>query len=207
MSQFQFVMRSGPTPGVTYPLEEDQLTIGRDASNGVAINDAEVSRKHSRLSFQGGKYVLEDLGSTNGTFVNGQRLAGPVVLKPGDVVSLGEQIVLMYDAVNIDPGATMAAPRRSARVAPPPVAAPQQQAYIPPQQQAAYAPAPVEPVYSAPPAAKKTNMLPIFIGIGLFLFICLCVVVFVIVDADPTGARWCIFPFRIIAQLMGSTCP
>ena len=94
MTQFQFVMRSGPTPGRTFPLEGDQLTIGRESSNGIAINDAEISRKHSRLTFQGGKYVLEDLGSTNGTFVNGQRLAGPVVLKPGDVVSLGEHIVL-----------------------------------------------------------------------------------------------------------------
>ena len=74
MAQFQFVMRSGPTPGVTFPLEGDQLIIGRDASNSITINDAEISRKHSRLSFQGGKYVLEDLGSTNGTFVNGQRI-------------------------------------------------------------------------------------------------------------------------------------
>ena len=185
MSQFQFVMRSGPTPGVTYPLEGDQLTIGRDSSNGVAINDAEVSRKHSRLSFQGGKYVLEDLGSTNGTFVNGQRLAGPVVLKPGDVVSLGEQIVLMYDAINQDPGATMAAPRRSARVAPPPV----QQA--PQQQQQAYA-TPASPVYATPPA-KKTNMVPIFIGGGVLVVLCACISFFVWVDATY---RWCVFfPF------------
>lgn len=187
MSQFQFVMRSGPTPGVTYPLEGDQLTIGRDASNGVAINDAEISRKHSRLSFQGGKYVLEDLGSTNGTFVNGQRLAGPVVLKPGDVVSLGEQIVLMYDAINMDPGATMAAPRRSARVAPPTVVAqpvPQQQAYA--------APA-AAPVYSGPPVVRKTNITPIFIGGGVFLFVCMCISFFVWVDASY---RWCtFFPF------------
>jgi hypothetical protein len=185
MSQFQFVMRSGPTPGVTYPLEGDQLTIGRDASNGVAINDAEVSRKHSRLSFQGGKYVLEDLGSTNGTFVNGQRLAGPVVLKPGDVVSLGEQIVLMYDAINMDPGATMAAPRKSARVSPPP-------AQPMPQQEAYSAPA-AAPAYSTPPAAKKTNMMPIFVGVGVFLFLCMCISFFVWVDATY---RWCtFFPF------------
>ena len=39
-AQFQFVMRSGPMPGATYPLEGDQLTIGRDSNNGVAINDA-----------------------------------------------------------------------------------------------------------------------------------------------------------------------
>jgi pSer/pThr/pTyr-binding forkhead associated (FHA) protein len=181
MAQFQFVMRSGPTPGVTFPLDGDQLTIGRDSSNGVAINDAEVSRKHSRLLFQGGKYVIEDLGSTNGTFVNGQRLAGPVVLKAGDVVSLGEQIVLMYDAINMDPGATMAVSRKSARVEPPPV---QQAAPV-------YASA---PAYAPPPAAgKKTNLTPILIGVGVLFFICLCVSFFWWVDAT---FRWCVFfPF------------
>ena len=199
MSQFQFVMRSGPTPGVTFPLEGEQLTIGRDASNAVAINDAEVSRKHSRLSFQGGKFVLEDLGSTNGTFVNGQRLSGPVVLKPGDVVSLGEQIVLMYDSVNMDPGATMASPRKSARVDPPRAAQPA--AYSAPP---AYAPPP--PAYGAEPA-KKTNMIPIFIGVGILALICMCVVTLLIVDADPTGARWCMFPFSLIASMFGATCP
>jgi pilus assembly protein CpaF len=181
MAQFQFVMRSGPTPGVTFPLEGDQLIIGRDASNGVSINDAEISRKHSRLLFQGGKYVLEDLGSTNGTFVNGQRLAGPVVLKPGDVVSLGEQIVLMYDAINMDPGATMASPRHAVRVAPPPMQAQQ-----------------VAPIQTAPPAyssapAKKTNLMPIFIVVGILLFLCLCGSFLWWVDATY---RWCtFFPF------------
>jgi len=185
MAQFQFVMRSGPTPGVTFPLEGDQLIIGRDSSNGVPINDAEISRKHSRLSFQGGKYVLEDLGSTNGTFVNGQRLSGPVVLKPGDVVSLGEQIVLMYDAINMDPGATIASSRKPAHVSPPPM----QPSAPPPVHAPVYSP---PPAYSAPPA-KKTNMVPIFIGVGVFLFICLCAGFFWWIDATY---RWCtFFPF------------
>ncbi|MCE9647063.1 MAG: FHA domain-containing protein [Chloroflexi bacterium] len=179
MSQFQFVMRSGPTPGVTFPLSGDQLTIGRDSSNGVAINDAEISRKHSRLSFQGGKYVLEDLGSTNGTFVNGQRLAGPVVLKAGDVVSLGEQIVLMYDVINSDPGATVAVSRKAVQAAvPPPIQS-----------------APPQPVYASAPAApaKKTNMTPILIGVGVLLFLCMCGGFLWWVDATY---RWCTFlPF------------
>ena len=184
MSQFQFVMRSGPTPGVIFPLEGDQLIVGRDPSNSVAINDAEISRKHSRLSFQGGKYVLEDLGSTNGTFVNGQRLAGPVVLKSGDVVSLGEQIVLMYDAINVDPGATIASPRQAVRVAPPPI-----QTNTPPLPVPPYSAA---PVYSVAPA-KRTNLVPIFIGVGVFLFVCLCISFFMWVDATY---RWCtFFPF------------
>jgi hypothetical protein len=186
MAQFQFVMRSGPTPGETFPLEGDQLVIGRDASNNITINDAEISRKHARLSFQGGKYILEDLGSTNGSFVNGQRLAGPVVLKPGDVVSLGEQIVLMYDMISVDTGATIASPRAAARmVTPPPVQSP---API-------HAPAPVQnptPAYSSAPV-KKTNLLPFIIGGGGLIFICLCITFFWWVDATY---RWCtFFPF------------
>ncbi len=202
MAQFQFVMRSGPTPGVTFPLEGEQLIIGRDPSNSVAINDAEISRKHSRLTFQGGKYVLEDLGSTNGTFVNGQRLAGPVVLKAGDVVSLGEQIVLMYDAINQDPGATVVVQRKAVRAEPPP--------YAQPPSAPAYTPPPAAP-YSPPPAApaKKKNLVPIFIVVGLLVFVCLCILIFLVVDADPTGARWCSFPFSIIAEMLrgAGACP
>ena len=179
MAQFQFVMRSGPTPGVVFPLEGEQLTIGRDSNNGVPINDSEVSRKHARLVFQGGKFVIDDLGSTNGTFVNGQRLAGPVVLKAGDVVSLGEQIVLMYDAISADAGATVAVSRKAIPSAPP------VQSYSPP---------PAAPAYSAPAAGgKKTNTTPIFIGVGALLFICLCGGFFWWVDAT---FRWCVFfPF------------
>src|SRR5512132_2092073 len=113
-SQYQLIMRSGPTPGAAYTLEGDQITIGRDSSNTITINDAEISRRHARLTYQGGKYVLEDLGSTNGTFVNGQRLAGPRVLKPGEVVSFGEQIVLVFEALTFNPDATMVSPRSAA---------------------------------------------------------------------------------------------
>jgi hypothetical protein len=188
---FQFVMRSGPTPGATFSLEGDQLIIGRDSSSGIAINDAEISRKHARLTFQGGKYVIEDLGSTNGTFVNGQRLASAVVLKSGDVVSLGEQIVLMYETLASDPGATVMSARKSApRPSPAPVAAvpapapPQQQYYVPP------SPATPTPM---PPAARPIKNLPIFIGIGVVAVICLCVAALWYIDSNYL---WCtFFPF------------
>src|SRR5512139_1688414 len=149
-SQFQLIMRSGPTPGAAFTLEGDQLTIGRDSTNEIVINDAEVSRRHARLTFQGGKYVLEDLGSTNGTFVNGQRLSGPRVLKAGEVVSFGEQIVLVFEVVNADAGATMVSPRAAAvPVSPRPVAVPPP----PPAQYAGSVPASPMPVASVP--AKK----------------------------------------------------
>jgi pSer/pThr/pTyr-binding forkhead associated (FHA) protein len=202
-SQFQLIMRQGPTPGASFNLEGDQLTIGRDATNDVTINDAEISRRHARLTFQGGKYVLEDLGSTNGTFVNGQRLAGPRVLKAGEVVSFGEQIVLVYEVTTIDAGATMVSPRAAAV---PSVARPAMPAPLPPADFAGSVPA--SPMAEAvQPPARKTNLTP-FIIIGLvFLILCCCIMVFVWVDADPTGARWCNFPFSIIAQMLGSACP
>ena len=181
-AQFQFVMRSGPTPGAIYPLEGDQLIIGRDAVSGVAINDAEVSRKHARLTFQGGKYVLEDLGSTNGTFVNGQRLVSATVLKPGDVVSLGEQIVLMYEGLAMDAGATMIGRKAPVRTA---VPSPPQVAPAPQPQYQAGAPA-------AAPARKSSNML-IFIIIGVVLLICVCAGALWYID---TNYMWCtFFPF------------
>ncbi len=185
---FQFVMRSGPTPGATFSLEGDQLVIGRDSSSNIAINDAEVSRKHARLTFQGGKYVIEDLGSTNGTFVNGQRLVSSVVLKSGDVVSLGEQIVLMYEALAVDSGETVISARKSipARPAPAPVpSAPQQQYYAPPPTSAA-GPAAV-------PMAKPSRNLPIYIAVGVLLLICVCGGILWYIDSNYL---WCtFFPF------------
>jgi pSer/pThr/pTyr-binding forkhead associated (FHA) protein len=189
-SQYQLIMRSGPTPGAAYTLEGDQITIGRDSSNGITINDAEISRRHARLTFQGGKYILEDLGSTNGTFVNGQRLAGPRVLKPGEVISFGEQIVLVFEANTFDPGATVVSPRAAAvpsasrPVMPPPP---------PPADYAGSVPANPTPIVTTEKRITTTNPLPIVIGVGLLLFLCMCGMFFWWVDATY---RWCVFfPF------------
>jgi predicted component of type VI protein secretion system len=202
-SQFQLIMRTGPTPGAIFTLEGDQLNIGRDSSNEIVINDAEVSRRHARLTFQGGKYVLEDLGSTNGTFVNGQRLAGPRVLKAGEVVSFGEQIVLVFEVVMNDPGATMVSPRAAAV---PSVSRPAGPPPPPPADYVGSVPASPAPAASQAEPAKKVNLVPILAGVALVLVICCCVSVLLWVDSDPTGARWCMFPFNLIAQLLGSIC-
>ena len=188
-SQFQLIMRTGPTPGANFTLEGDQLNIGRDSTNEITINDAEVSRRHARLTFQGGKYVLEDLGSTNGTFVNGQRLAGPRVLKDGEVVSFGEQIVLVFEVTANDPGATMVSPRAAAvpsasrPVNPPP----------PPADYVGSVPASAGSVSEPVPAAGKTNMTPVIIGGSVLLVLCLCAGALWYIDAN---FLWCtFFPF------------
>lgn len=145
-SNFRLVMRSGPSVGKEYPLDKNELFIGRDLSNDIVINDPEISRRHSRLFTQGNTFVLEDLGSTNGTFVNGQRLAGPNMLRPGDVITFGERMSLVFESSDFDQDATMVSPasrpsydnQAPGQMYPPPQAAPP-----------AYTPAP-QPVYPPP---------------------------------------------------------
>ncbi|WP_030917528.1 DUF1707 and FHA domain-containing protein [Streptomyces sp. NRRL B-24720] len=70
-----------PTP---YPV-----LIGRDPANGLRLTHETVSRMHAELTVQGGRWILRDLGSTNGTCVNGQRVTGAVSVRDGDQVSFG----------------------------------------------------------------------------------------------------------------------
>ncbi len=105
---YMLIMRTGPNPGKSFELTKNELYIGRDINNDIVINDSEISRKHARLILQAGGYVLEDLGSTNGSFVNGQRLMGPHVLRPGEVVMLGENVSLAFEP-GYDADATMVA--------------------------------------------------------------------------------------------------
>lgn len=97
MAIFQVVAKSGPTAGNIYQLEKTEMFIGRELNNDIVINDPEISRRHARLFLQGEAYVLEDLGSTNGSMVNNQRLMGPCILNPGDLITLGEVINLTYE--------------------------------------------------------------------------------------------------------------
>lgn len=94
---FRLVMRRGPTPNQVYDLSKDNITIGRDITNDIVINDPEVSRHHLRFTRGGDGFTMEDLGSTNGTFINGQRMTGSRPLRPGDMIGLGETVTLAYE--------------------------------------------------------------------------------------------------------------
>lgn len=94
---FRLVMRRGPSPNQVYDLSKDGVTIGRDITNDIVINDPEVSRHHLRFTRGGGGFTMEDLGSTNGTFINGQRMTGSRPLRPGDMIGLGETVTLAYE--------------------------------------------------------------------------------------------------------------
>ncbi|GAP15177.1 protein containg FOG: FHA domain [Longilinea arvoryzae] len=127
MIVYRLVMRSGPNAGQVYSLEKNEVFIGRDLANDIIVNDPEVSRRHLRLFLQGNQYCAEDLGSTNGSFVNGQRLAGPFNLQSGEFLTLGERINFAYEVVDTD--ATVVSLAAQPRQEQPPVAP---AAHIPP---------------------------------------------------------------------------
>ncbi|HST89304.1 MAG TPA: FHA domain-containing protein, partial [Ktedonobacterales bacterium] len=91
----RIVLRNGPLAGQAFLLHQDVTTLGRGAGNDVMIPDGTISRAHARLFFAKRQWLIEDLGSSNGTFVNGQRVAGrPVPLKHGDELRLGDDFLL-----------------------------------------------------------------------------------------------------------------
>jgi len=73
----------------THAMKHHPFSIGRDASCDVPIENIGLSRKHCRFLFEGGKYFVEDAGSSNGTFVNGERIQKSEV-KDGDEVQAGK---------------------------------------------------------------------------------------------------------------------
>ena len=110
---FQLIMRRGPQPGEITSLNKQAMIIGRDARHDIVINDPEVSRQHTRLLLQPEGYMLEDLGSTNGTFLNGVRLSQPILLSDGDEIGLGETVVLVFQAFVSEAIETVLAPNAS----------------------------------------------------------------------------------------------
>ena len=89
MAEFQLVIVEGADTGREFDLTGG-IVAGRGQDAGIVLEDSEASRKHASLSVEGGAVAVEDLGSTNGTFVNGTRIDRPRKLTPGDVVRVGE---------------------------------------------------------------------------------------------------------------------
>jgi hypothetical protein len=88
-STWQLAVESGPNTGQRYSLGL-QTRLGRNPDNEVQLDDARASRHHAVLQRQGSGYVLNDLNSSNGTFVNGSRVGQPTPLQPGDVIQIGQ---------------------------------------------------------------------------------------------------------------------
>lgn len=201
-ARYQLVLKSGANAGLVFSLEGGEITIGRETSNAVVINDPEVSRKHVRMSMQGDRFIIEDLGSTNGTSVNGQRLVSPYLLQPGEIITLGENTHLLFESTAIDPDATVASIRSAvAEQAAPspsyehPITAP------PPARSSGFAgQVPEPPPVAAKPvkAVKKGLSIWVIVLIVLVVFLACGCVAFIIFDAMNL---YCTSPFNTLTNL------
>ena len=136
-----FIARDGALEGERFELDRDR-TIGREGAD-ITLDDDQVSRSHARVSVAGATITIEDLGSTNGTFVNGTKIEAATTLAPGDTVRIGATTFALEAEPEAEPEPTPATPEPAvtvAREAPPAAPAPEP------------APAAPEPTPAAPAA-------------------------------------------------------
>ena len=88
------VVRQGAQVGMTFSIMGEEAILGREEGIDVSVRDPEVSRRHSRISWQNGSYYIEDLKSTNGTFLNGALVTSPQPLRSGDTIGIGQTVLV-----------------------------------------------------------------------------------------------------------------
>jgi pSer/pThr/pTyr-binding forkhead associated (FHA) protein len=216
-AHYRLVERQGPTPGRIFELTSNEVNIGRDITNDIVINDAEVSRKHARLTLEGDRYKIEDLNSTNGTYIDGQRLIGPHVLAVGEVILFGDNVGMVFDGEPAKPepaaeqivelGATPVAAIPAHEIPyPPPTSTqtPPESSQLSPEQatRESQAEQPVE-------EARKPLNSWFLAGCGcLLVIVILLIALWVFIDQpwNPGGGLYCVSPFDIIFKAIGY-CP
>jgi pSer/pThr/pTyr-binding forkhead associated (FHA) protein len=213
-AQYRLVVRQGPIPGQIFELNRNEISIGRDIANDFVINDAEVSRKHARLTREGDRYKIEDFNTTNGTYIDGQRLIGPHVLAIGEIIMFGDNVGVVFDGEPASPDVTVASQVELGRTpvaaipAPvesyvQPVAAPiPQVSTIPILQQAVPT---FEQGQAVEPGKKPVNTW-VLAGLGcLVVIVILVIAVLVFIDQPwkPGGGLYCTTPFDIIFRAFG----
>jgi len=101
LSAYSFINLTGNGQFEIFFLPEKPVAIGRDAANDIVVDDEPVSKRHARLTFANSEMTLWDVGSKNGTFVNGERITNRK-LQPGDVISVGKGRLIFVRDVKPD---------------------------------------------------------------------------------------------------------
>jgi hypothetical protein len=89
----QLVVTAGDLSGTTIPLDGQQITIGRANDATLVLSDDYASSRHARLYPQDGQWVVEDLGSTNGTYLDRQKVSRPTPVPPGVPIRIGKTVL------------------------------------------------------------------------------------------------------------------
>jgi pilus assembly protein CpaF len=210
-STSRLIVRRGKSPQSEYALSEQAVILGREAINDIMLQELEISRRHASITFVDGRHIIDDLDSTNGTFVNGRRISTPITLRDGDVIDLGDTVSLVYSGPTQPDDATLVE-LEGAIVgveAVEPSSEPDLAQYQPPpevpqfsQQHAPPAPAPTwevsesslspaDPAQIAPvaPPKERRDRRRLYFGCGCLVLLLLfgCIASFVALDAYQDG--------------------
>jgi hypothetical protein len=95
----QLVVQNGPDAGKTFEINTPVAIVGRQVGSDILLNDTQVSRRHAQIENQNGVAVVTDLGSANGSYINGQRMSpsSPVTLRSGDSLRFGDTSTVFQD--------------------------------------------------------------------------------------------------------------
>ncbi|MGY1839354.1 MULTISPECIES: FHA domain-containing protein [unclassified Modestobacter] len=87
------VVTAGPLSGTRITLGDQAILIGRADDSTLVLTDDFASSRHARLTNRGGQWYVEDLGSTNGTYLDQQRVQGPLLVSPGQPIRIGQTVL------------------------------------------------------------------------------------------------------------------
>ena len=183
---------SGPNAGQTVDVDEE-IVIGREDTD-LAIDDEEMSKRHAIVRRHANRLQVEDLGSTNGTFVDGNRIAEPTLLGGGAEIKVGATVLVVEGVLPVSDSSSDIAPRNVTRVsraipegAPPPPAAPAAPAVAAAAAPAAPAPAvPVQAVgeFRPPershkqPGLASRSWVPVALSFGTVIVVAIALVIY-----------------------------
>jgi pSer/pThr/pTyr-binding forkhead associated (FHA) protein len=158
------LLRSGDLKGRRLPINAPVVNIGRADHNDVVIADPSVSSAHAKLQRKDAIWILTDLASTNGTFVEGERLNGEAPLSPGTTIKFGD-VAALFEPLDesVQPKPANRTRKMEPIVVPQPEPVEPERAAPPPER-----PRPRRPIHHAPPRPKSPSTITV---VGLLLLV------------------------------------